>query len=287
MKGLILKLFLGMILFGVNLYSQDTKSVKDVRNVSNYQWATLHLYKGINQRGGPFAFDDTYVEFEFGGRYEWLDLYGYVDFIDALNSRSSDKHGDNNFFVDIEPRISIDYLLNKDLSYGALKELYFAFDIYYADPTPGDDKGLKVIWMGLGSDIEIPWLGKSGVNLYTRFIDENYGASNEHSFDGYVAHINWFKPIYHFTENRFLTFQGYIDYEFGSNLKSNDFEKQYRTSDSLQSYLGLWLHDKKWALGYGLKAYRNMTQWKDGEILNNKQTDTTGVAHYFNVAYKF
>ena len=28
------------------------------------------------------------------------------------------------FFIDIEPRVSIDYLLNKDLSYGALKELF-------------------------------------------------------------------------------------------------------------------------------------------------------------------
>ena len=87
------------------------------------------------------------------------------------------------------------------MSYGVLQELYFAFDIYYADPTPGDDKGLKIVWMGLGSDIEIPWLGKSGVNFYTRFVEENYGASNEHSFDGYVAHINWFKPIYNFTES--------------------------------------------------------------------------------------
>ena len=37
----------------------------------------------------------TYVEkLEFGGRkiWEWLDLYGYIDFIDALNSSSSDKH---------------------------------------------------------------------------------------------------------------------------------------------------------------------------------------------------
>ena len=225
------------------------------------------------------------MEFEFGGRYNWLDLYGYVDFIDALNSSSSDKHGQNNFFVDIEPRISIDYLLNQDLSYGALKELFFAFDIYYADEAKGN--GLKVIWMGIGSDIDIPWLGKSGVNFYTRYIEENYDASNENSFDGYVAHINWFKPIYHFTENRFLSFQGYIDYEFGSNLDNNDFEKTYRTSDSLQSYLGLWLHDKKYAVGYGLKAYKDMTQWKDGEVLNSRKTDTTGFAHYFNVAYKF
>ena len=141
--------------------------------------------------------------------------------------------------------------------------------------------------MGLGSDVEVPWFGKTGVNFYTRFIEENYGASNENSFDGYVAHINWFKPIYNFSENRFVSFQGYLDYEFGSDLDNND---TYRTSDSLQSYLGLWLHDKKWALGYGLKAYKDMTQWKDGQkpsFGNGKETDTTGFAHYFNVAYKF
>ena len=280
MRKLALKLFaLIFIISGINIFA------KDISSVTNSNWETLHLYHGENQKGGPFAFDDTYVEFEFGGRYEWFDLYGYVDFIDALNSSSSDKHGQNNFFVDIEPRISIDYLLDKDLSYGALKELFFAFDIYYADEAKGN--GLKVIWMGIGSDIDIPWLGKSGVNFYTRYIEENYDASNENSFDGYVAHINWFKPIYHFTENRFLSFQGYIDYEFGSNLDNNDFEKTYRTSDSLQSYLGLWLHDKKYAVGYGLKAYKDMTQWKDGEVLNSRKTDTIGFAHYFNVAYKF
>ena len=274
-------IFVILILLGVNLNLQ----AKDISSITNSNWETLHLYHGENQRGGPFAFDDTYVEFEFGGRYEWLDLYGYVDFIDALNSKGSDKHGQNNFFADIEPRVSLDYLTNTDLSYGALKELYIAFDFYYADEPTG--KGLKVVWMGLGSDIDIPWLGKSGVNFYTRYIDENYGASNENSFDGYVAHINWFKPLYNFTESRFISFQGYIDYEFGSDLDNNSFERQYRTSDSLQSYLGLWSHDKKWLVGYGLKAYKDMTQWKDGEILNGKKTDTTGFAHYFNVGYKF
>jgi nucleoside-specific channel-forming protein len=281
MKNLFFKIVLLTIFLFINV------SAKDINDITNSQWATLHLYKGENQRAGPFAFDDTYAEFEFGGRYEWLDLYGYVDFLDALNSSASDKHGDNNFFADIEPRISLDYLLDKDLSYGALKELFFAFDIYYADPSPGNDKGLKILWMGIGSDIDIPWLGKSGVNFYTRYVQDNYGASNENSFDGYVAHINWFKPIYHFNGSRFLSFQGYLDYEFGSDLAQTDFEKQYRSSDSLQSYLGFWIHDKKWIVGYGLKAYKDMTQWKDGEILNGKKTNTTGFANYFNVAYKF
>ena len=282
-RNLAFKLFILFTIIVVN----NSAFAKDISSITNSNWETLHLYHGENQRGGPYAFDDTYVEFEFGGRYEWLDLYGYVDFLDALNSSSSDKHGSNNFFADIEPRISIDYLLNKDLSYGALKELFFAFDIYYADASPGTKDGLKILWMGLGSDIDIPWLGKSGVNFYTRYIEENYGASNENSFDGYVAHINWFKPLYNFSETRFVSFQGYLDYEFGSDLDNNSFERNYRTSDSLQSYLGLWYHEKKWAAGYGLKAYKDMTQWKNGKILNNKETDTTGFAHYFNVAYKF
>lgn len=281
-KFLFIVLLLNLLFFSffnIELFA------KDISTIENKQWANVILMKGVNQRGGPFKFDDTYLEVEFGGRYEWLDLYGYVDFIDILNSKSSDKHGSNNYFVDIEPRISLDYLFNKDFSYKALKELYLAFDYYYADEPNG--KGLNVLWMGIGSDIDIPWLGTSGVNFYTRYIDENYGASNEHTFDGYVAHINWFKPLYFFTDSRFISFQGYLDYEFGSDLDENSFERQYRTSDSLQSYLGLYLHNKSWLIGYGLKAYKNITQWKDNEILNGKKTDSTGFGHYFSIAYKF
>lgn len=252
------------------------------KDISNHHRVQLNLLKGVQQRGGPFSFEDTYLELEFGGRYEFLQFYGYIDYLDILNDSSSDKHGQDNFFVDIEPRISLDYLFDKDFSYGALKELYLAFDIYYADAPPGLDKGLKVIWMGIGSDIEIPWLGLSGVNLYTRYIEENYLAKNEHSFDGYVAHINWFKPLKFFSNDRFLSFQGYADYEFLSNL-----EDTYRSSDSFQAYLGLWFHAKKWAVGYGLKGYKNMTQWKDNKNLGGKMTNTTGFGHYFNITYKF
>ena len=72
MKNIMLKLFLVATFLSINICA------KDMGTITNSQWANLHLYKGVNQRGGPFAFDDTYVELEFGGRYEWLDLYGYV-----------------------------------------------------------------------------------------------------------------------------------------------------------------------------------------------------------------
>ena len=104
MKKFILKATTLVLLLGANIFA------KAIGSISNSNWETLHLYHGENQRGGPFAFNDTYAEFEFGGRYEWLDLYGYIDFLDVLNSEASDKHKDNNYFVDIEPRINYRYV---------------------------------------------------------------------------------------------------------------------------------------------------------------------------------
>jgi glycosyltransferase involved in cell wall biosynthesis len=37
----------------------------------------------------------------------------------------------------------------------------------------------------------------------------------------------------------------------------------------------------------GLKAYKNMTQWKDNQDLSGKKTDTIGFGHYFSLGYKF
>lgn len=264
-----------------------TLNAKDIAQIKNNKWTNLNLYRGLDQRVGPYAYDDTYLEFEFGGRYEWLDLYGYIDYLDVFNDSSSGKHGQDNFFADIEPRISIDYITGIDLSYGILDELFFAFDLYYADAPPNNSKGLKELWMGLGSNLDFPWLGMCGINFYTRYVNNNYGASNEGGFDGYDVHINWFKPLYFFNHERFLTFQGYSDYEFASKMPGNTFEQTFRTNDSFQAYFGFWLHDPKWAIGYGIKAYNNMTQWKDGQNLNGKETDTSGLANYFNLTYKF
>ncbi|MGV8508437.1 hypothetical protein ACV34M_31390, partial [Pseudomonas aeruginosa] len=31
-------------------------------------WNNLHVYRAFNQRGGPYLTDDSYLEWEFGGR---------------------------------------------------------------------------------------------------------------------------------------------------------------------------------------------------------------------------
>jgi nucleoside-specific channel-forming protein len=281
-------------------------SVPDNIHSKDFLWLNFHIYHGEDQRGGPFKFDDQYLEVEFGGRSGLFDLYGYVDFKDIFNNSDSDAHDGSNVFADIEPRISLDYLLKKDLSVGVIQEWFIAMDLYYGDnecaqtcvidaeaevPSTTNSSGLKIIWLGVGTDMVLPWLGKTGVNFYARHIRENYGASNEDSWDGYALHINWFKPLHTFTDKSFVTFQGYFDYEFGSDLTDdgNEFEKAFRTDTSLQSYLGIWYHmpADHFKIGYGLKVYDNMTQWKDGEVLGGRVVDTTGAGHYFNLTYAF
>ncbi|MDF5997916.1 outer membrane protein OmpK [Pseudomonas aeruginosa] len=86
-----------------------------------------------------------------------------------------------------------------------------------------------------------------------------------------------------------MAFQGFFDYEFGSKLPDKDdaFEREYRTDNGFQAYLGLWYHTEHWKFGYGAKVYRNMTQWRDGEQLDGRRTDSSGIGHYFNVGYAF
>lgn len=293
-----------LLSFTISQYSYAVEVPIDIHE-KDHIWTNFHIYNGNNQRGGPFKFDDQYLEIEFGGRSGLWDLYGYVDFKDIFSQDSSDVHDGSNMFADIEPRMSLDYLFGKDLSIGPIKEWYLAFDLYYGDnecaqtcvtfddsgeALPGEkSSGLKILWWGIGTDTELPWLGKTGINFYARFIRENYGASNEDSLDGYVIHINWFKPIYTLSNNGYIAFQGYMDYEFASDMpeSGNEFEQEYRTDDSFQSYLGLWYHSGHLKVGLGLKLYHDMTQWKDGAILSGKEVDSTGVGQYINIGYAF
>ncbi|WP_204311490.1 outer membrane protein OmpK, partial [Stenotrophomonas maltophilia] len=53
-------------------------------------WNNLHVYRAFNQRGGPYLTDDSYLEWEFGGRKGVLDLYGYIDYKNLFDDASSD-----------------------------------------------------------------------------------------------------------------------------------------------------------------------------------------------------
>jgi nucleoside-specific channel-forming protein len=255
------------------------------RHSTDFKWFQTNLFYGENQRGGPVRFDDTYLELEFGGRSGIVDYYGYVDFLDILNdSKNSQKHEGNNSFAKVDFRFSLDGIFKTDLSLGPVKEWYLATEIMNSDNASefsGGNDALRVYWVGLGTDTQLPWLGLVGLNLQARYFVENYGASNEGKWDGYVFRMNWFRPIINFESKDLISFQGYFDYEFDS-----DIEGEARSPTSFQSYIGAWYHSKHWAVGYGAKLYDNMTNFRDGKIFFGNEVDSTGVAHYFNVTYK-
>ena len=245
---------------------------------NDYKWFQFNVMKS---KGNKIPFgnqDDTYLEMEFGGRSGIVDLYGYWDLFDLTNSGSSDRHEGDNFFLKLNPRFSIDAMTKKDLAIGPVQEWYVATLI------EAGDKGLWTNFIGIGTDIQVPWLGKMGLNAYARHIQEDYGSEREGDWDGFRVSTNWFKPFYFLENGSFVAYQGYIDYDFGMD---DDFADG-RSSHSLQWFNGIYWHSDRYAIGYGLKFYDDFTGISDGASYGNGETqETSGFGHYLAVTYKF
>ena len=251
----------------------------------DYRWMGFNF---MRSEGAKLPFgnqNDTYAEMEFGGRSGMIDLYGYVDMFNLFDNKSDQRYGGDNVFIKLEPRLSLDALFKKDLSFGPVKELYLTNITTIGDH--GAFGGLKQYYIGPGSDIQVPWLGKMGLNLLARYVRQNYGATNEGGFDGYELDTNWFKPFVHFDNGTFIAYQGYIDQQWGANkLKDPS-----HASNSSEFFNGFYWHSNRYAIGYGLKYFKNMAFTQDGAPDGNPQTNgvqaTTGLGSYFDFTYKF
>lgn len=243
-------------------------------HAKDFKWFQFNLMKSVDNKI-PFGLqDDTYLEMEFGGRSGAIDLYGFLDIFDVFDSSDSDFHGGDNFFLKFQPRFSLNVMTGKDLTLGPIKEWYVATLFYIAD------RALFTEFLGIGADIEIPWFGKMGMNLMARYVRENFGESNEDSWDGYLLSLNWFTPFHTFENKNYLAYQGYFDYTFGAKAISDGVD---RADSSIGWFNGLYWHTGRYAAAYGLKIYQNMSLFQDGGIGG----ETTGAGHYFILTYKF
>ncbi|WP_260261210.1 outer membrane protein OmpK [Vibrio intestinalis] len=260
---------------------------------NDYKWFQFNIMGAFDELPGESSHD--YIEMEFGGRSGIFDLYGYIDFFNVLNSDGSDKSGSDRIFAKINPRMSLDGLTGKDLSFGPVQELYFANQIVingggeytYLDSNgqpmvDGDgnirkaDKPTYNIYTGIGSDVMVPWFGKVGVNAYAKY------DMNAKEFNGYQVSLNWFKPFHFFENGSFISYQGYLDYEFGIE-KTEIAGTPLNSSNGGAMYNGIYWHNDQFALGYGLKLYNEVYGLADGGIAGK----TSGVAHYIAATYKF
>ncbi|KGK09040.1 nucleoside-specific channel-forming Tsx family protein [Vibrio navarrensis] len=246
---------------------------------NDYKWMQFNYMYSIDEMPRVKGADDNthdYLEMEFGGRSGIFDLYGYVDVFNIATKDNQDKSIKNGapdkMFMKFAPRMSLDAVTGKDLSFGPVQELYIASLMEWG----GNNGGVNNQKIGLGSDVNVPWLGKIGLNLYSTY------DGNKKDWNGFQISTNWFKPFYFFENGSFISYQGYIDYQFGMK------EEYSSASSGGAMFNGFYWHSDRYAVGYGLKAYKDVYGVKDGQdIGGGLQLESTGVSHYLAVTYKF
>jgi len=241
---------------------------------NDYKFLQFNLMGAFKEKGVTESSHD-YLEMEFGGRSGIFDLYGYVDIFNLTSDSSSDKaDADAKIFMKFAPRVSLDALTGKDLSFGPVQELYLASLVQW----DGNNGGLNTQNIGLGSDVMVPWFGKMGMNLYKTY------DSGKKDWNGYHFAVNWFKPFYFFENGSFISYQGYIDYQFGMKDEYNS------ANEGADMFNGIYWHSDRFAVGYGLKLFKDVYGFKDDAGLpwdSSSKAESTGVGHYVSVTYKF
>jgi len=254
---------------------------------TDYKWMQFNAMYSIGEKPDNPATGDqhNYLEMEFGGRSGVFDLYGYVDVFNLANETSSngDKNpgtGKSKLFMKFAPRVSIDALTGKDLSFGPIQEVYFS-TLFNWDGNVGE--GVNSSFWGVGADVNVPWLGKTGMNLY------GFYDLNAKEWNGYQFSANWFKPFYFFDNKSFLSFQGYIDYQFGADeaywpVVENGPLVKGKSTNGGNVFFGLYWHSDRYALGYGLKGFKDVYLLTDDGATG---LESTGWSHYLSATYKF
>jgi len=254
---------------------------------NDYQWSQFNLMYAYEEHPiAPSAHTGhDYLEMEFGGRSGIFDLYGYFDVFDLTEHDGSDKEGKDKIFIKFAPRVSLDALTGKDLSFGPVQELYIA-TLFEWDGGSGSDSGYtdangfpsfatNTVKVGIGSDVMVPWLGKIGLNVM------GFYEMNAKDWNGVHVAANWFKPFHFFENKSFLAFQGYVDWQIGDSAFEGATPNQ--AEQSVISYWGIHWHSDHFGAGYGLKGFKDAYLLNDGVF----GQDTTGLTHFFSVTYKF
>ncbi|MGL4937802.1 outer membrane protein OmpK [Shewanella sp.] len=245
-------------------------------HAGDYNWMQFNYMYAMNELPGES--DHDYIEMEFGGRSGIVDLYGYLDIFNPTERSGSDKAGSPKMFLKLAPRFSLDAITGKDLSWGPVQEVYLTTlfnwgggDANLYGPGAGDVNNASV---GIGADVMVPWFGKVSMNLY------KYYEIQAKDWNGYQFSMNWFKPFINFDNGSFISYQGYLDYQFGADSEFNGATGKATHGGAM--FNGIYWHSEQFALGYGLKAYSDVYLIADSDGFKS-----TGVAHYFSATYKF
>lgn len=228
---------------------------------------------------------DTIFELQGTTRYDLLDLYWFIDrsniFKDSDLSDKNKDHEKNNYtYGEFNPRISLDGLLNKNLSIGPVKEWFLAYQFDYDNARGvewGKNKGIEKHYIGIGNYLNIPQMkylkfDYFKTNIYARYIDKNY-SRNEKKWDGYLFNMAYGGSFYQFENGMKLGFSGWLDYDFGARHGSSK-----ETHDSLQWQNQLRFYfTKNISVSYTYQINNHFSQVNN--YSSNKNSQSVGI-HY-------
>ncbi|APR33851.1 nucleoside-specific channel-forming protein Tsx [Citrobacter freundii] len=265
--------------------------------VSDWWHQSINIVGSNSTRFGPLKRADLYPEYRAWAHADWFDFYGYADLPKFFGIGNDNDIGiwDNGspFFMEIEPRFSIDKLTGVDLSFGPFKEWYFAHNYIY-DAGTNEGQRQSTWYMGIGTDIETGLPMTLSANIYAKYQGNNYNAANENEWDGYRFKVKYVIPITTIFGGN-LNYVGFTNFDFGSDLKEKSGgEQQFysRTNSSIVSTNVLSLVYPHWNFGATLRYFYHGGQFEEGSKAFNSDgditsIDSTGWAYYLTVGYAF
>jgi len=251
----------------------------------NYNYVSVSLFQGNNAADGyRGSIDDRYIEIDGFHRYNLLDMYWFVDFFDVFDSGSSDMHNtDPSIYGEINPRLSLDGLLGRDLSFWRFNEWFLSYQYDFDDSSYGG--GLKRHQIGIGNNMYIEGFDYIRMNLFARYHKDAYDSNIEGKWDGYLLNAAYGRSLYTFENGWKIYFSGWVDYVFEANesKKKTDWNgNNIGTDHSLQWFNQLKLQIKNIGISYSYKINDSFTEVKksDHNSANSNQ-------HILGVHYTF
>ena len=251
----------------------------------NFNMVQIALYHGENSADCTReSVDDIFVEIEGFHRYKLLDFYWFTDFFDILNSTKSDMHDVKpSVYGEFNPRISLDGLIDKNLSWWKFKEWFLS---YQFDFDNGDyEGGLQRHQIGIGTYFALEKFDYVRLNLFARYATKSYGKPNEKKWDGYLFNAAYSAPLHKFNNGWAFIYSGWVDYVFGareSKKYNNDWNGTSGTDNSLQWYNQLTLQIKHFSISASIKLNNNFT-----EVVENSNNSSNSTQYILGLHYKY
>ena len=188
------------ILFTTLLFSLNALFAFSTTNIE-YLYGNFDGNSGFDTKGGKSTITvENFSTFTYG------DFFGFVDIVRA-NDRFKNTDKKYELYFELSPRISFGKILQKDLSFFFVKDLFIAGQ-YNRQMHKFNDYHAELY--GLGSDLNIKGFDIFGLNFYKK--EQNFGKNSYQLSANYISEHIFGAP---------LVVDGFLDWTTGDFLSQN------------------------------------------------------------------